>query len=209
MKKEVKITYDYILNILKSDDGDKFLELLYNANPTSIREDLKYAKVFKNEENNVEEWDVCRKETTAKFLYNEYSENNLKILQSILYQFPNYNLNILDRIKYDSVLHLFYTALESKYGYVFDNLIQATNDEQFNNNLASIKNSVLKNSIEHPNLDFTKNQNLTLLGAVAEYLTDTYMDDLLILDNATLTILEDVAYIKSADKDTVKPVDTK
>lgn len=84
MKKEVKITYEFILNILRSTDGDKFLDLLYNANPTSVREDLKYAKIFQNEEDNLEDWDICRKETTAKFIHNEYVEGNLKIPQSIL-----------------------------------------------------------------------------------------------------------------------------
>ncbi len=197
MKKQIKITYDYILNILKFEDGDKFLELLYNANPTSVREDLKYAKVFKNEEDNLEKWDICRKETTAKFIHNEYVEGNLKIPQSILYQFPNYNLHILDRAKYNAVYDLFLVVLESKHGYIFDNLIQATNDEQFNNNLASIKNSVLKNSIEHPDLAFTEKQSEILLDVVASYLTDTYIDDLLILDNAALSLLEDAAYLRT------------
>ena len=41
MNKQIKITYDYILNVLKSDKGNEFLELLYEANPTTIREDLK------------------------------------------------------------------------------------------------------------------------------------------------------------------------
>lgn len=150
MNKQIKITYDYILNVLKSDKGNEFLELLYEANPTSIREDLKYAKVFKNEEDNLQEWDVCRKETTAKFLHNEYVEGNLKIPLSILYKLPNYNLNILERVKYDAIEQLFFNTLKSKHGYVFDNLIQSTNDENFNNNLSSIKTSVLKNSIEHP-----------------------------------------------------------
>lgn len=76
---------------------------------------------------------------------------------------------------------------------MFDNLIQSTNDENFNNNLSSIKTSVLKNSIETP---FTENQSFTLLCAVSKYLTSTYIENLLILDNATLSILEDVARMK-------------
>jgi hypothetical protein len=204
MKKEVKITYDYILNILRSTNGDKFLDLLYNANPTSIREDLKYAKVFKNEGDNLEEWDICRKETTAKFIHNEYVEGNLKIPQSIYYQFPEYNLSILDRVKYNAVHHLFFTVLNSNHGYIFDNLIQITNNEQFNNNLLSVKNSVLKNSIKHPDFLFTEKQSQTLLCAVAEYLTDTYIDDLLILDNAALSILENFVVLDSSVLSTLK-----
>lgn len=83
-------------------------------------------------------------------MHNEYVEGNLKIPLSILYKLPNYNLNILERVKYDAIEQLFFNTLKSKHGYVFDNLIQSTNDENFNNNLSSIKTSVLKNSIEHP-----------------------------------------------------------
>lgn len=174
----MKITSTYIYNILKSDEGLHFLNLLYDENNKEVRENLKYSKVFEEERTNLDHWDKPAKRTIAKFIYTEYTEGNLKIPQTLLYAFDNCNISEKEWEDYYRMEDYIREALESEHGPEFERLILADNNMKFNERVLEDKGVALKLDIPFPDL-------------FAEYLRDSLLNGTLVSSETTRSFIEE------------------